>query len=63
MVLIHWDDFFRPLTEPMIALPYAGDDLNVTMRVLSRLAEKGRCRFASADSVAALGPVGLTALC
>ncbi len=63
VVLIHWDDFFRPLTEPMIALPYAGDDLNVTMRVLSRLAEKGRCRFASADRVAALGPVGLTALC
>ncbi len=40
VVLIHWDDFFRPLTEPMIALPYAGDDLNVTMRVLTRLAEK-----------------------
>jgi L-ascorbate metabolism protein UlaG (beta-lactamase superfamily) len=39
VVLIHWDDFFRPLTEPMVALPYAGDDLNVSMRVLSRLAE------------------------
>ena len=40
VVLIHWDDFFRPLTEPLIALPYAGDDLNVTMRVLSGLAER-----------------------
>ncbi|NTY59549.1 MBL fold metallo-hydrolase [Mycolicibacterium sphagni] len=40
VVLIHWDDFFRPLTEPMIALPYAGDDLDVSMRVLSRLAER-----------------------
>ncbi|BBY57973.1 MBL fold metallo-hydrolase [Mycolicibacterium sarraceniae] len=40
VVLIHWDDFFRPLTEPMIALPYAVDDLDVSMRVLSRLAER-----------------------
>lgn len=39
-VLIHWDDFFRPLSEPMRALPYAGDDLDATMRVLSRLAER-----------------------
>ncbi|WP_107773984.1 MBL fold metallo-hydrolase [Nocardioides sediminis] len=37
-VLIHWDDFFRPLDEPLRALPYAGDDLDVTMRVLGRLA-------------------------
>jgi L-ascorbate metabolism protein UlaG (beta-lactamase superfamily) len=38
VVLIHWDDFFRPLHKPMRALPYAGDDLDVSMRVLSRLA-------------------------
>ena len=38
VVLIHWDDFFRPLTEPLRALPYAGDDLDVTMRVLAGLA-------------------------
>jgi L-ascorbate metabolism protein UlaG (beta-lactamase superfamily) len=38
VVLIHWDDFFRPLTEPMRALPYLGDDLDVTMAVLSDLA-------------------------
>jgi len=38
VVLIHWDDFFRPLDKPLRALPYAGDDLDVTMRVLSRLA-------------------------
>lgn len=37
-VLTHWDDFFRPLDKPLRALPYAGDDLNVSMRVLSRLA-------------------------
>jgi L-ascorbate metabolism protein UlaG (beta-lactamase superfamily) len=37
-VLIHWDDFFRPLDEPLRALPYAGDDLDATMRRLDRLA-------------------------
>ena len=40
VVLIHWDDFFRPLHEPLRALPYAGDDLDVSMRVLSRLARE-----------------------
>jgi L-ascorbate metabolism protein UlaG (beta-lactamase superfamily) len=38
VVLIHWDDFFRPLDRPLRALPYAGDDLDHTMHVLSRLA-------------------------
>ncbi|MCP9275562.1 MBL fold metallo-hydrolase [Mycolicibacterium arenosum] len=38
VTLIHWDDFFRPLDAPLRALPYAGDDLDVTMRVLTRLA-------------------------
>jgi L-ascorbate metabolism protein UlaG (beta-lactamase superfamily) len=38
VVLIHWDDFFRALTKPLRALPYAGDDLDVSMRVLSALA-------------------------
>lgn len=40
VVLIHWDDFFRPLHEPLRALPYAGDDLDVSMRILARLAER-----------------------
>ena len=40
VVLIHWDDFFRPLDKPLRALPYAGDDLDVTMAVLSRLARE-----------------------
>ena len=40
VVLTHWDDFFRPLDEPLRALPYAGDDLDATMRVLSAVAEK-----------------------
>ncbi|MEV0672840.1 MBL fold metallo-hydrolase [Mycobacterium sp. NPDC050441] len=40
VVLIHWDDFFRPLHKPLRALPYAGDDLDVSMRILVRLAEQ-----------------------
>jgi L-ascorbate metabolism protein UlaG (beta-lactamase superfamily) len=40
VVLIHWDDFFRPLDEPLRALPYAGDDLDVTLRLFQRLAER-----------------------
>lgn len=38
VVLTHWDDFFRPLDQPLRALPYAGDDLDVTMRVVGDLA-------------------------
>jgi L-ascorbate metabolism protein UlaG (beta-lactamase superfamily) len=40
VVLIHWDDFFRPLSKPLRALPYAGDDLDVSLRTLSKLAEQ-----------------------
>lgn len=38
VVLIHWDDFFSPLDRPLRALPYAGDDLDVTMRIFDELA-------------------------
>ncbi len=38
VVLIHWDDFFRPLDLPLRALPFAGDDLDATMRVFTELA-------------------------
>jgi L-ascorbate metabolism protein UlaG (beta-lactamase superfamily) len=38
VILIHWDDFFRPLAKPLRALPYAGDDLDVSVRVLDELA-------------------------
>jgi L-ascorbate metabolism protein UlaG (beta-lactamase superfamily) len=39
VVLIHWDDFFVPLTR-LRALPYAGDDLEASMRVLDDLARQ-----------------------
>lgn len=38
VVLTHWDDFFRPLDRGLRALPYAGDDLDVSTAALSRLA-------------------------
>ncbi|MCV7229691.1 MBL fold metallo-hydrolase [Mycolicibacterium komossense] len=37
---IHWDDFFRPLSEPLRALPFATDDLDASLQVLSGLAEE-----------------------
>lgn len=40
VVLTHWDDFFRPLDRPLRALPYAGDDLDVTLRVLGELSDQ-----------------------
>ncbi|MCF8572160.1 MBL fold metallo-hydrolase [Gordonia sp. HY002] len=39
VVCTHWDDFFRTLDRPLRALPYAGDDLDVSMTTLARLAE------------------------
>ena len=45
VVLIHWDDFFRPLDQPLRALPYAGDDLDKTMRVLGALADQDGIRL------------------
>ncbi len=36
---IHWDDFFRPLSKPLRALPFATDDLDVSLRVLGELAD------------------------
>ncbi|OBI18082.1 MBL fold metallo-hydrolase [Mycobacterium sp. E2327] len=38
VILIHWDDFFSPLSKPLRALPYAGDDLDVSIGVLDELA-------------------------
>lgn len=38
VVVTHWDDFFRPLDRPLRALPYLGDDLDVSMRIIDELA-------------------------
>ncbi|SDX63278.1 L-ascorbate metabolism protein UlaG, beta-lactamase superfamily [Geodermatophilus africanus] len=40
VVLIHWDDFFRPLTEPLRTLPHLMDDLDASMQVLVPLARE-----------------------
>lgn len=38
VILVHWDDFFQPLSKPLRAMPYAGDDLDVSIGVLDELA-------------------------
>jgi len=40
VVLVHWDDFFRPLSKPLRALPYVADNLDCSLGVLSGLAER-----------------------
>ena len=40
VVAIHWDDFFRPLSKPLRAIPYAADDLDESLRVLGELADR-----------------------
>lgn len=39
VVLTHWDNFFRPLSKPLRALPYTNDDVDFTMRILDGLAQ------------------------
>jgi L-ascorbate metabolism protein UlaG (beta-lactamase superfamily) len=38
VVLIHWDDFFQPLSKPLRAFPYVADDLDMSIRILDELA-------------------------
>ena len=45
VVGIHWDDFFRPLSKPLRALPGAGDDLDNSPRVLGELARADGVRL------------------
>ena len=40
VVLIHWDDFFRPLDKPLRAVAYLADDLDATMRIIDQLAAR-----------------------
>lgn len=40
VVLTHWDNFFRPLGKPLHALPYAVDDLDASISVLSDCARR-----------------------
>lgn len=38
VVLIHWDDYTRPLTQPLVAMPYAVDNLSRTLAIVRELA-------------------------
>ncbi len=40
VVLIHWDDFFRPLDRPLKPLPFAVDDLDRSVRIVSEFARR-----------------------
>jgi L-ascorbate metabolism protein UlaG (beta-lactamase superfamily) len=40
VVLIHWDDFFRPLEKTLRAVSYAVDDLDETIRIFDGLAAR-----------------------
>lgn len=40
VVLIHWDDFTKPLNVPLQPLPKAFDDFEHSMRILSNLAKR-----------------------
>ncbi|MFC6152793.1 MBL fold metallo-hydrolase [Nocardioides yefusunii] len=44
-VVVHHDNFFRPLDAPLRALPYAVDDLDVTLQRLEALAERDGVRL------------------
>jgi len=39
-VLIHWDDFFRPLDQPLRATSFTADNLDETMRIFDELAAR-----------------------
>jgi L-ascorbate metabolism protein UlaG (beta-lactamase superfamily) len=42
VVPIHWDDFSRPLTEPLVAMPRLLDDLDLTMsRLTAHFGQRG----------------------
>ncbi|HMD23170.1 MAG TPA: MBL fold metallo-hydrolase [Streptosporangiaceae bacterium] len=40
VILIHWDDLFSPLNQPLKPFPHIGDDLDATMNILSELADQ-----------------------
>lgn len=40
VIPIHWDDFWKPLEEPLVAMPYIADDMGVTMRDLEQWAKR-----------------------
>jgi L-ascorbate metabolism protein UlaG (beta-lactamase superfamily) len=40
VVPIHWDDFTRPLDQPLVALPYLFDDLDKSMRYVTARAAR-----------------------
>lgn len=46
VVPIHWDNFMKPLTKPLVALPYIGDDTDKSFRYLIGRTAQDSVRFA-----------------
>lgn len=42
VIPVHWDDFFLPLDEPLIALPRFAEDLDIAMNILITKSKEGR---------------------
>jgi L-ascorbate metabolism protein UlaG (beta-lactamase superfamily) len=40
VIPIHWDDFGRPVDDPLVALPYLADDIGATMTEVSEWARR-----------------------
>ena len=60
IVPIHWDDFTRPLHEPLVAAPRMVDDLEATMRFVLERAESERIDVRFADAWTSIDPFRLS---
>jgi len=62
VIVVHWDDFWKPLDEPLVPLPWLVDDFDATMRFLRARGEETGVdirvpvAWASADPFAGLTP-------
>lgn len=54
VIPIHWDDFTRPLSQPLKPLPYGIDRFDQTMQDLTRLAQRDQVTLGLAPVFSAL---------
>jgi L-ascorbate metabolism protein UlaG (beta-lactamase superfamily) len=60
IVPIHWDDFTRPLDEPLVAAPRMVDDLEANMRFVLERAESAGIDVRFADAWVPIDPLRLS---
>jgi hypothetical protein len=56
VIVIHWDDFTRPLDEPMLPLPHLLDDFDATMAFLTMRADAEGIELALPPPLMAMEP-------